>query len=81
MASDFFLHLIDTKTGVVKGESVDAAFADEIQVSKFTIEVTGPQLDAAGSADAGHCSFADAEFELPVSVASSGALLSLLLGL
>jgi type VI secretion system secreted protein Hcp len=71
MPSDFFLNLVDTKTGPVKGESVDAGYPDEIQVSKFTIEVTGPQLDSAGSADAGACTLHEAEFEMPVSVAST----------
>ncbi|HEY4328617.1 MAG TPA: type VI secretion system tube protein Hcp [Phycisphaerae bacterium] len=71
MANDFYLHLIDTKTGVVKGEATDAAFTEEIQLSGFTIEIDGPDLDAAGSADSGHCVFHELQLKAPASVASS----------
>jgi type VI secretion system Hcp family effector len=71
MTSDFFLQIVDTKTGVVKGEAIDSIYVDEINVTRFSIEITGPALDASGSADAGSCTFHEAEFEMPCSIASS----------
>ena len=53
-------------------ESTDAAlFTEEIQ-SGFSIEIDGPDLDAAGgSADSGHCVFHEVTIKAPASVASS----------
>ena len=71
MAGDFYLNVVDTKTGFVKGESIDVTYTDEIQISNFSIGVRGPELSDEASADSGHCDFEEAEFEMPASVASS----------
>lgn len=71
MPGDYFLHLVDSKTGVVKGESQDSVFSEEIDVVSFNIQVTGPLLDAASASDGGSCTFHEAEFVVMVSAASN----------
>lgn len=69
-STDFFMY-IESSRGPVPGESTDTVFKDHVQVNKFTIDITGPDLDAGKDSEAGQCTFGKAEFELVSSVATS----------
>lgn len=70
MAGDYFLHLEDQKIGVVKGESVDPSFLDDIQLIDFVF--AGMQhTDVASGQATGRATYSDVEMKAPSGGASA----------
>ncbi len=68
-ASSYYLKVISTKTGEVKGEATSKAVQDQIEVKSFSFEADRPMDIASGTA-AGRIICKELEFVIPICAAS-----------